>query len=201
MDNSFSFDGKALSTVELESGDMLLEGFCVIFAGLDRDNENFVPGSFKRACKSFLEGSAPLCFHHKPSAVLGKVLEMSEVPGVGVRFKARVDGAIKTHPELGTIYQQIKKATLTGVSMGGFFKRIGNMIVDIDPTELSICGTPTHSRPSFSVVEGKALEFALVQHEKSNLEWLRDRMIERRAQIRLSNQLLVLRAEIAAARL
>jgi hypothetical protein len=178
-DDTFTFDGKALSTIELAEGDLLLEGFAVIFAGLDRTLENFAAGSFRRACKAFLEGSAPLCFHHKGSQVLGKVLEMSEVPGVGVRVKARVDGAIKDHPELGVIYQQIRKGTLTGLSMGGFFKRLGNKIVDIDATELSVTGVPTHSEPGFTVVEGKALELALVRHELDGLEWLRDQITAR----------------------
>jgi phage head maturation protease len=176
METQFQFEGKALSTIELSEGDLLLEGFAVIFAGLDRALENFQEGAFRRACKSFLAGSAPLCFHHQPSSVLGKVLEMSEVPGVGVRIKARVDGAIKDSPTLGPIYHQIRKGTLTGLSMGGFFKRLGNMIVDIDPTELSITACPTHPAPSFSVVEGKALELALVRHELDGLEWLRDQM-------------------------
>jgi hypothetical protein len=117
---SFTYDGKALSAVELVEGDMLLEGFAVIFAGLDRTMENFSPGCLTRACRAFLEGSARLCFHHQTADVLGKVLEMSEVPGVGIGVKARVDGAIKTHPVLGTLYRQIKNGTLTGLSLGGY---------------------------------------------------------------------------------
>jgi HK97 family phage prohead protease len=180
----FTFEGKALSTIEVAEGDLLLEGFAVIFAGLDRTLENFAPGSFRRACKAFLAGSAPLVFHHKGSQVLGKVLEMSEVPGIGVKVKARVDGAIKDSPELAHIYHQIRKGTLTGLSMGGFFKRAGNMIVDIDATELSVTGTPTHSAPSFAVVEGKSLEYALVRSELQDLEWLRGRLQAREHQRR-----------------
>jgi Caudovirus prohead serine protease len=147
-----------------------------VFAGLDRTGENFAPGCVKRAAKAFLEGSAPLCFNHKSSLVLGKCLELYEVPGVGLRVKTRIDGAIKNVPELSGLYHQIRKGTLTGLSWGGFFKRIGNMIVDIDPTELSVTGTPTHSRPAFAVVEGRALELALVEHELDGLEWLRDEL-------------------------
>ena len=172
----FTFDGKALSNTELEDGTMLLEGFAVIFAGLDRTMENFSPGRLQRACKAFLEGSAPLCFHHRRGAVLGKVLELEEVPRVGIRIKARVDGAIKNHPELGTLYHQIKNGTLTGLSLGGFFKRLGNKIVEVDPTEVSVTGVPAHTQPAFAVVEGKALQLALVEHERSNLEWLRDQL-------------------------
>jgi hypothetical protein len=83
---------------------------------------------------------------------------------------------METPFQLGPIYHQIRKGTLTGLSMGGFFKRLGNMIVDIDPTELSVTGTPTHSQPAFTVVEGKALELALIEHELDGLEWLRDQM-------------------------
>jgi hypothetical protein len=133
----------------------------------------------KRACKAFLEGSAPLAFHHKTSDVLGKVLELSEVPGVGIRFKARVDGAIRSHPTLGTIYAQIKNGTLTGASLGGYFHRLGNKIVSADPVQLSVTGTPVHSRPAFAVVSGKALKLVSVEYDRENLEWLRDRLEER----------------------
>jgi hypothetical protein len=170
---SLTFDGKALSSTELEDGSMLLEGFAIVFAGLDRTLENFAPGCLARTCKSFLEGSAPLCYHHRTGDVLGKVLELVEVPGVGVRFKARVDGAIKNHPTLGTLYHQIKNGTLTGASLAGFFKRVGNKIVDVDATELSITGVPCHSQPAFAVVEGKAWQLASVEYDRQNLEWLR----------------------------
>jgi hypothetical protein len=33
-----------------------------------------------------------------------------------------------------------------------------------------------HSQPAFAVVEGKALEYALVKHELDGLEWLRDQL-------------------------
>jgi HK97 family phage prohead protease len=172
----FTLDGKAVSATELEDGSLLLEGFAVVFAGLDRQNENFAPGCLARACKAFLAGPASLCFHHKTADVLGKVLEMSEVPGVGIRVKARVDGAIKNHPTLDTLYQQIKNGTLTGLSLGGYFKRAGNKIVDVDPTELSVTGVPVHTQPAFAVVSGKALQLALIEDERSNLEWFRDQL-------------------------
>jgi phage head maturation protease len=94
MDNSFTFGGKALSAVTLDSGDMLIEGFCALFGGLDRQNEQFAPGSFARAIKAFLSGPASLCYQHQTEKLLGKVLELEEIPGIGVRLKARVDGAL-----------------------------------------------------------------------------------------------------------
>jgi hypothetical protein len=43
-------------------------------------------------------------------------------------------------------------------------------------TEVSVAAVPAHPAPSFSVVAGKSLELALVQHELANLEWLSGRI-------------------------
>lgn len=146
----------------MEDGDLIIEGYAAEFQGQDRTGENFTDGAFQRGIKSFLEGPASLVFHHKTEKVLGKVLDLEEVDGRGLRMKARVDGAIKDHPELGAIYHQIKKGTLTGLSVGGFFKRkltqAGRKICDTDLTEISVTGVPCHSKPAFSVVAGKALD-------------------------------------------
>ena len=186
MDTSrFTFEGKALSAIELADGDLLLEGMAVVFDGLDREGEQFAPGCLRRGLKAFLEGSAPLVFHHRTHAVLGKVLEMTEVPG-GISFRARVDGAIKNHPELGAIYQQIKKATLTGISLGGYFQRLGNRIVNVDPVELSITGTPVCATPAFAVVEGRAIaayEVKSLLANANDLVWLRSKVEDRNADL------------------
>lgn len=55
---TFTYGGKALSAVTLDDGDMLIEGFCALFGGIDRQNEQFAPGSFRRAIKAFLGGPA-----------------------------------------------------------------------------------------------------------------------------------------------
>ena len=101
------------------------------------------------------------------------------MPGIGVRIKAIVDGAIRSNPELAHLYSQIKKGTLTSLSFGGFFRRLGRKIIDLDITELSITGTPVHKATTFSVVEGKALEMALILHKRENLIWLRDQLQQR----------------------
>jgi HK97 family phage prohead protease len=181
---SFSLEGKALNEpIEVEDGDLIIEGYCVEYEGTDRQAENFTEGAFERGAKAFLEGSAPLCFHHKSEKVLGKVLDLREVPGRGVWMRARVDGAIRTHPELRTIYNQIKRGTLKGLSVGGFFKRklteLGTRISDVDLTEVSITAVPIHAKPGFAVVAGKALELAAIEYECENLEWLRDELIKR----------------------
>jgi HK97 family phage prohead protease len=180
-DVSFSYDftleGKAINEVE-DDGDLIIEGWAAQFEGLDRQNEQFAEGAFQRGIKAFLENGGSLCFHHKHEKVLGKVLELEEVEGKGLRMKARVDGAIKTHPELGTLYQQIKNGTLSGLSVGGFFKRAytnhGPRIVDMDFTEVSVTGVPVDPhKPAFSVVAGKALNDMPhpIEGEESPAEW------------------------------
>jgi HK97 family phage prohead protease len=165
----FELEGKALDdgstpqVVEaLEDGDLIIQGWAAEFDGVDRQGENFTDGAFQRGIKSFLAGGAPLCFHHKHDQVLGQVLDLEEVEGKGLKMRARVDGAIKDHPTLGTIYQQIKRGTLKNLSVGGFFRRTltpaGYRIGDMDFTEISVTGVPVHPKPAFSVVAGKALE-------------------------------------------
>jgi HK97 family phage prohead protease len=165
----FQLEAKALEdgtpgniVTELDDGDLIIEGWAATFDGVDRQRENFADGAFQRGIKAFLDGPASLCFHHKHEKLLGKVLDLEEVEGKGLKMKARVDGAIRTHPELGTLYSQIKKGTLTGLSVGGFFKRklteLGTRITDMDFTEISVTPVPVHTAPSFAVVAGKALE-------------------------------------------
>lgn len=160
----FALEGKAVGdqtvTVE-ENGDLTIEGYAAVFEGMDRENENFTDGAFQRGIKSFLEGQAGLCYHHKHDKLLGKVTHLSEEQGKGLKMTARVDGAIKTHPELGTYYQQIKNGSLNALSVGGFFKRklteMGQKIVGCDFTEISVTPVPVHPGTRFSVVAGKAL--------------------------------------------
>jgi HK97 family phage prohead protease len=157
----FTYGGKSLTAYALDDGDLLIEGMAADFSGTDRQNENFTDGAFQRGAKAFLDGPASLCFHHQHAKVLGKVLELEEIPGRGLFMRARVDGAIKGHPELGTIYRQIKNGTLRALSVGGFFKRklteAGTKIVDMDFTEISVTPVPMHTGPAFAVVAGKSV--------------------------------------------
>jgi HK97 family phage prohead protease len=164
----FTLEGKALdgggtqaTVTELEDGDLIIEGYAAVFDGTDRQGENFAPGAFQRGIKGFLEGQSGLCYHHKFDKCMGKVLSLEEVEGKGLKMRARVDGATRTHPELGTYYQQIKKGTLNALSVGGFFKRAiidgHQKIVDMDFTEVSVTPVPVHPGTHFSVLAGKAL--------------------------------------------
>lgn len=154
-------EGKAASVTELEDGDLIIEGWAANFEGVDRENENFTDGAFKRGIKSFLNSQAALCYHHKHDMALGKVLELQEVEGKGLWMKARVDRQVEGSP-LWHIYNGIKKGTLSGLSAGGFFKRKmtpeGLRIADVDFTEISVTPVPIHAGTNFAVVAGKALE-------------------------------------------
>lgn len=165
---AFNIEGKSLEdggtaqTVTVEdNGDLIIEGYAAIFEGDDRQGENFAPGAFERGIKSFLAAQSALCFHHKHDHVLGKVLDLRQEEGKGLKMRARVDGAIKDHPVLKTYYGQIKSGTLNGLSIGGYFKRGmidgKQKIIDTDFTEISVTGVPVHSGPSFAVLAGKAL--------------------------------------------
>jgi HK97 family phage prohead protease len=156
MNTAFTYGGKASNVYELSDGDLIIEGMAANWDE-DRQAESFAPGAFQKGIKAFLGGSATLAFHHKHSMALGKVLALEETSG-GLKMRARVDGAIKNHPELGVIYEQIKRGTLSALSCGGFFKRAGNRIVDMDFTEISITPVAVGHRTSFAVVAGKALQ-------------------------------------------
>lgn len=163
----FTLEGKALDGVkqavvtETEDGDLIIDGYAAVFEGVDRQGENFEEGAFARGIKSFLGSTSPLCFHHKRDVVLGKVLQLEEVEGKGLHMQGRVDGALRDDPSLKTIYHQIRRGTINGLSIGGFFRRrltaAGRKIVDMDFVEISVTPTPVHPGTSFGVVAGKAL--------------------------------------------
>lgn len=163
----FTLEGKAVAdapaqtVTEEANGDLIIEGYAAVFDGMDRQGENFTDGAFERGIKSFLEGQSGLCYHHKHDKLLGKVLDLREEKGKGLWMRARVDAAVKKHPELGVYYEQIKRGSLNALSVGGFFRRklteAGRKIVDMDFTEISVTPVPVHPGTNFAVVAGKAL--------------------------------------------
>lgn len=177
----FLLEGKALKegdgsadvvTIDEESGDLIIEGYAAVFDGVDRQNENFVDGAFKRGIKSFLGGAASLNFHHKHDHGIGKVLDLREEEGKGLWMRARVDYQPESSP-FRYIYNGVKKGTYSALSVGGFFKRklteLGYRIADTDLTEISITPVPVHPGPKFAVVAGKALESAADEHQDAEL--------------------------------
>ena len=160
----FHADGKALSsTRELDSGDLIIEGWAAVFDGIDRQGENFVEGAFQRGIRDFLGRQASLNFHHRHEYGIGRVLDLREVEGKGLWLRARVDFQPESSP-LRFIYNGVKKGTYNALSVGGFFKRKltpnGWRIADMDFTEVSVTPVPVHSGTNFAVVAGKALSDA-----------------------------------------
>jgi HK97 family phage prohead protease len=172
----FVLDAKALEdgtpgqTITVaDDGDLIIEGYAAVFDGMDRQNENFVDGAFQEGISKFLGGQAALCYNHKHDKVLGKVIELVEEEGKGLKMKARIDGSIQSHPELGTLYHQIKRGTINALSVGGFFKRAlvngRKMISGVDFTEISATAVPVHPGTNFAVLAGKALMSEVDQPE------------------------------------
>lgn len=146
--------------VELENGDMLIEGIGANY-DLDREDEAFEEGAFTKGLKTFLAGNAPLCYHHKMSDVIGKVIEAVPIAGKGIKIRAIVDHQPENSP-LRHIYEGIKKGRINQLSCGGIFKRRmtenGPRIHDVDLMEWSATPVAVGRGTNFSVIAGKALE-------------------------------------------
>jgi HK97 family phage prohead protease len=166
---AFQLDGKALTATPLADGDLLLEGWAARWEE-DREQEAFDPAAFDHGIKAFVDGTAALCFQHRGTDVLGRVLSLERRPD-GIWMRARVDGAIRHDPRLRTIYEQVKKGTIRGASVGGFFRRAqraGRQLIDrVDLTEISLTAVPVGGhRTTLAVVAGKALaEPAMSAHD------------------------------------
>jgi HK97 family phage prohead protease len=155
----FTLEGKAVDTRALDSGDLLVEGWAAVWAGLDREGENFLRGAFKKSIRAFLDGQAALVYHHQIDKGIGTVLDLQEKKE-GLWFKARVDRQVESSP-LFYIYNAIRKGSYRGVSLGGFFRRTfgpnGPRIHSADIAELSITPSAQHPGTRLSVAAVKAL--------------------------------------------
>lgn len=152
--------GKALPVEETERGDLIIRGYAAVWDGEDRVGDSFDAKAFSDGITDFLGSQATLLYHHRKDLPIGKVLEL--VPdSYGLRFKARVDGAIATSPQLGTVYQQIRRGTINGVSVGGRFTRSragGKSVIQaVDLTEVSLTSQPMDRRPRVLEIEQKAM--------------------------------------------
>lgn len=158
----FTASGKALTaSAPDEDGDLHISGWAAKFDEIDRQGEAFSPNAFTAGITEFLRRGASLCYHHHHDQLLGVVKSLQLIPGEGLWLEGRVDGAIKNHPVLGTIYHQIRRGSLRNLSVGGFFKRKltprGYVIDGVDFTEISITPVGVGRLTSFAVVAGKAL--------------------------------------------
>jgi HK97 family phage prohead protease len=155
----FEIDGNSLDAKALDNGDLLLEGWAARW-DIDREAESFDPASFDGGIKAFIDGTAALCWHHDHKAVLGRVLSLERRPE-GLWMRCRVDRQEPGSP-LRHIYNGIRKGSITGASVGGFFARAlkagRRTITGVDLVEVSLTAAPVGGHNTrLSVVAGKAL--------------------------------------------
>lgn len=156
----FDLDTKAAEVVELQDGDLLIEGIGANY-DIDREDESFEEGAFRNALSKFLAGNAPLCYHHKFDTVIGRVVEATPLAGKGIQIRAIVDKQNENSPYYH-IYDGIKRGRINGLSCGGIFKRkmtaTGPKIHDVDLLEWSATPVSVGRGTNFSVIAGKAME-------------------------------------------
>lgn len=156
-----TLNGKSLQATELQSGDIRLDGYCVVYERIDADGENFLRNSLKTAGPAFLRGPAPLAWHHDASKILGRVLSLEE-DAYGVKMVGRVDRQSPESP-LHYLYETIRRGSgKVGLSIGGYFSRAatatGRMIDNVlRITEISATARASHPLTLATVEETKAI--------------------------------------------
>lgn len=161
----FALDGKAV--VDATAGNGLdIEGYAAGFSP-DRENEAFLPDSFKNGMDRFFRSNPILCYHHHYDQALGTVKDV-KLDGKGLFVKAHLD-----EPEPGTnaadIFRKVKSGTIKGFSVGGIFKKrmtpSGPRIHTVDIAEISITPLPMEPGSLFEVA-GKAFGGAMEAEQK-----------------------------------
>lgn len=141
--------GQKAVVTEADNGDLYIEGLAADF-GMDSVDEAFEPGAFEQAVKDFkASGNMPLLYHHKPSEMLGEVVDLDLRPD-GLWMKARIDKpAHNSHP-LYDVYSKVKRGTMKGLSVAGrFFRRRtadGIKIYRAGLREISVTPLPVNER-------------------------------------------------------
>lgn len=160
---SFNWDApKNVTAVETKAGDLVVSGMAAVWAGLDRQQENFVRGAFRDSIREFLAqpSGAPLCFHHQKAKAIGQVIDLRETDE-GLAFKALVTKQEPSSP-LYYIYDGIRRGVYKGVSVAGIFKRRlmegGFRIAKADLVEISITPAPVHPLTYAMAEEVKAMQ-------------------------------------------
>jgi HK97 family phage prohead protease len=202
----FTLQGKSLEATELQSGDIRLDGYCVVFEGLDSDGESFLRGALSSAAPEFLNGPAPLAWHHDAGKILGRVHSLSE-DSYGVKMVGVIHKQAEGSP-LRYLYDTIRRGSgKVGLSVGGYFSRAntatGRMIDRVlRITEISATSRPSHPLTMATAVETKAImggaptladverELAMLSLRASVHEIRRERARSQTAAERLSNSLL-----------
>lgn len=149
-------DTKAVSIEQVENGDLYIKGWASDFDP-DREDEQFEPGAFDVGVKSFMETNPVLLYNHRfgpaNALCLGQVEVMERRPmpngKLGMWMEARVDHA-EPNTEARQVYNQIKRGTMRGLSVGGkFYRRMvdgARKIWKADIMEVSVTPVPANPR-------------------------------------------------------
>jgi HK97 family phage prohead protease len=172
-------DSKAVE----DDGDIYFEGWASDFE-IDRQDEAFEPGAFKKSIERFLGTNPVLLYHHDYGKALG-VVEQLDLRDEGLWMRARID-----RPTAGSwaedVVHKIKKGTIKGLSVGGLFKRRKGAdgkprIFEADLAEISVTPLPVNPR-TIGAVAAKAFESdAATDGEQLVIEWFERQMAETRS--------------------
>lgn len=162
----------------MEDGKLRIRGLASD-AGLDRDNEAFLPGAFDRGMKAYMASNPVLLYHHMPDKPLGRVVDYEYDEQGSLIVEAEIDppaegaadwhveayNSIKNHATKGYSVGGYSTDPVTGLRVGGGFKRTltadGPRIYEADVQEISVTPLPVNPRSFFDVLpEGatKAVE-------------------------------------------
>lgn len=164
-----------------DDGDIYFEGWASDF-DIDRQDEAFEPGAFRKSVERFLGTNPVLLYHHDYGKALGQV-EQLDLRDEGLWMRARID-----RPTPGSwaedVVNKIKKGTIKGLSVGGLFKRRRGAdgkarIFDADLAEISITPMPVNPR-TLGAVAAKAFESepAEVPDGQLVIDWFEQRMAD-----------------------
>lgn len=149
----------------LDEGDILIEGYAVVFNQPDREHDRFESSALDDALRRFKErGYLGISHHHKTSVALGSVLEMHKTPR-GVYIVGRIDKQVSSSPWYSH-YEAIRRGGVRGLSIGAGKKFVRERLPDgtrsiahvEDLIEISVTATPVSPDTHFSVVPWSASE-------------------------------------------
>lgn len=165
-----------------DDGSIIIEGLASDF-GIDREDEAFLPGAFKKGIDTFMATNPVLLYHHKNDHALGQVLDLDPRPD-GLFMKARID-----KPATGSwaedVVAKVKTGTIRGLSVRGLFKKKatpnGPRIYQADLAEISVTPLPVNPRTLFQVA-GKAFPDDFDDDERQLvLDWFEEKFDEAEA--------------------
>ena len=169
IERAFLLDTEIKSASLDDNGTLHLVGYASTYEQ-DRDREAVAPTALQNGVKGYLRNPI-LLYNHDPSRPIGRITK-AVVDHIGLHIEAEVPP-----PPTGTeswhikAYSDIKHGIVKTFSIGGLFKRLKNIITEMDLCEISAVPIPANPSSLFSVVQksyqlpsaGRAAEFDLTK--------------------------------------